>query len=81
MIYIFASIIISLSIVYSSFNNLYYKQKLVELDLKKYLQKNMNKLYEICDDLESLLLANNYNNDARNILLIRNKIDNFYDDI
>jgi hypothetical protein len=86
MLYIIASFITSASIVYSSFLFFYYEKKLTELDkikydLKKYFYYNMDKLYKICDDLEKLLLKNNYNNDAKQIISIRNKIDNFYDNV
>jgi len=53
----------------------------IKYDLKKYFHYNMDKLYEICDDLEKLLLKNNYNNDAKQIISIKNKIDNFYDNV
>ncbi len=81
-----AYFIVSASVVYSSFNYFYYERKLTELDkikydLKRYLQINMDKLYDICDDLEKLLLKNNYNNDARQIISIRSKIDNYYDNV
>jgi hypothetical protein len=86
MLFIIASFIVSTSVIYSSFSYFYYEKKLIELDkikydLKKDLQKNTDKLYEICDELEKLLLKNCYNNDARQIISIRSKIDNFYDDI
>ena len=86
MLYMIASFIVSASVVYSSFNYFYYERKLIELDkikydLKRYLQINMDKLYDICDDLEKLLLKNNYNNDARQIISIRSKIDNYYDNV
>jgi len=86
MLFIIASFIVSTSVIYSSFSYFYYEKKLTELDklkydLKKDLQKNTDKLYEICDELEKLLLKNCYNNDAVQIILIRRKIDNFYNDI
>jgi hypothetical protein len=86
MLFIIASFIVSTSVIYSSFSYFYYEKKLTELDklkydLKKDLQKNTDKLYKICDELEKLLLKNCYNNDAVQIILIRRKIDNFYNDI
>jgi hypothetical protein len=86
MIFIIASFIVSASVAYSSFSYFYYERKLINLDklkydLKRNLERNTNKLYEICDELEKLLLKNNFNNDARQIISIRSKIDNFFDDI
>jgi hypothetical protein len=86
MLFIIASFIASASVVYSSFLFFYYERKLTELDkikydLKRYFHYNMDKLYEICNDLEKLLLKNHYNNDATLIISIRSKIDNFYDNV
>jgi hypothetical protein len=86
MLYIIASIIVSTSVIYSSFSYFYYEKKLIDLDniksdLKKDLKINSDKLYQICNELEKLLLKNNFNNDARQILSIRRKNDIFYDNI
>jgi hypothetical protein len=86
MLFIIASFIVSASVVYSSFLFFYYERKLTELDkikydLKRYFHYNMDKLYEICNDLEKLLLKNHYYNDATLIISIRSKIDNFYDNV
>lgn len=86
MIFIIASFIVSASVAYSSFSYFYYERKLIHLDKLKYdlkrdLQNNTNKLYEICDELEKLLLKNEFYDDATQIISIRCKIDNFFDDI
>ena len=86
MLFMIGSFIVSISVIYSTFSHFYYERKLIEIhkikyDLKKYLQWNMNELYDICDQLERLLLKNSYNNDAKQVISIRTRIDNFYDNV